>query len=1669
MANNNVFIQLLFLIITSSGFLFHEIIKVGSCQGDHQRGCIDTEKVALLKFKQGLTDPSGRLSSWVGEDCCKWRGVVCNNRSGHVIKLTLRYLDGDGTEGELGGKISPALLDLKYLNYLDLSMNNFGGIPIPEFIGSLEKLRYLNLSGASFGGPIPPQLGNLSSLHYLDLKEYFDESSQDDLHWISGLTSLRHLNLGGVDLSQAAAYWLQAVSKISTLLEPSSSLPFSSLITSLSVIDLSNNGFNSTIPHWLFQMRNLVYLDLSSNNLRGSILDSFANRTSIERLRNMGKRFEWEITELIDVLSGCNSSWLETLDLGFNDLGGFLPNSLGKLHNLKSLWLWDNSFVGSIPSSIGNLSYLEELYLSDNPMNGTIPETLGGLSKLVAIELSENPLTGVVTEAHFSNLTSLKEFSNYRVTPRVSLVFNISPEWIPPFKLSLLRIRSCQMGPKFPAWLRNQTELTSVVLSNAGISGTIPEWFWKLDLHLDELDIGSNNLGGRVPNSMKFLPGATVDLEENNFQGPLPLWSSNVTRLNLYDNFFSGPIPQELGERMSMLTDLDLSWNALNGTIPLSFGKLTNLLTLVISNNHLSGGIPEFWNGLPDLYVLDMNNNNLSGELPSSMGSLRFVRFLMISNNHLSGEIPSALQNCTAIHTLDLGGNRFSGNVPAWIGERMPNLLILRLRSNLFHGSIPSQLCTLSSLHILDLGENNFGMVSEIDSQRYEAELMVWRKGREDLYKSILYLVNSMDLSNNNLCGEVPEGVTNLSRLGTLNLSINHLTGKIPDNIGSLQGLETLDLSRNQLSGVIPPGMASLTSLNHLNLSYNNLSGRIPTGNQLQTLDDPSIYENNPALCGPPTTAKCPGDDQRPKTRSGDNVEDENENGDGFEMKWFYVSMGPGFAVGFWGVCVTLIVKNSWRHAYFRLVYDVKEWLLMVISLNVARLRRKLNLGCSDCHHHRAACIETERVALLKFKQGLTDPSHRFSSWVGEECCKWRGLVCNNRIGHVIKLNLRSLNDDGTDGKLGGEISLSLVDLKYLNYFLEIFCAFHTYNFCCSSTYMANINASIHFLLLIFLSSTFLHLETVKLGSCNGVLNVSCTEIERKALVDFKQGLTDPSGRLSSWVGLDCCRWRGVVCSQRAPQVIKLKLRNRYRCFWDYYGAAHAFGGEISHSLLDLKYLRYLDLSMNYFGGLKIPKFIGSFKKLRYLNLSGASFGGTIPPHLGNLSSLLYLDLNSYSLESVENDLHWLSGLSSLRHLNLGNIDFSKAAAYWHRAVSSLSSLLELRLPGCGLSSLPDLSLPFGNVTSLSMLDLSNNGFNSSIPHWLFNFSSLAYLDLNSNNLQGRNLGKLCNLRTLKLSFNSISGEITGFMDGLSECVNGSSLESLDLGFNDKLGGFLPDALGHLKNLKSLRLWSNSFVGSIPNSIGNLSSLKEFYISENQMNGIIPESVGQLSALVAVDLSENPWVGVITESHFSNLTNLTELAIKKVSPNVTLAFNVSSKWIPPFKLNYLELRTCQLGPKFPAWLRNQNQLKTLVLNNARISDTIPDWFWKLDLQLDSNRFHGPIPHFSSNLSSLYLRDNLFSGPIPRDVGKTMPWLTNFDVSWNSLNGTIPLSIGKITVATNFQGKFLLHCRIARSWILEKLPPRFLEAHPRGIKCLQFFLTSLLTMNSYYKF
>ena len=85
-----------------------------------------------------------------------------------------------------------------------------------------------------------------------------------------------------------------------------------------------------------------------------------------------------------------------------------------------------------------------------------------------------------------------------------------------------------------------------------------------------------------------------------------------------------------------------------------------------------------------------------------------------------------------------------------------------------------------------------------------------------------------LDLSDNQLSGEIPAELGNLPNLGWLDLSDNQLSGEIPAELGNLPNLGWLDLSDNQLSGEIPAELANLSNLYDLDLSDNQLSGEIP-------------------------------------------------------------------------------------------------------------------------------------------------------------------------------------------------------------------------------------------------------------------------------------------------------------------------------------------------------------------------------------------------------------------------------------------------------------------------------------------------------------------------------------------------------------------------------------------------------------------------------------------------------------------------------------------------------------------------------------------------------------------------------------------------------------------------------------------------------------------------
>lgn len=137
----------------------------------------------------------------------------------------------------------------------------------------------------------------------------------------------------------------------------------------------------------------------------------------------------------------------------------------------------------------------------------------------------------------------------------------------------------------------------------------------------------------------------------------------------------------------------------------------------------------------------------------------------------------------------------------------------------------------------------------------------------------------------------------------------------------------------------IPPSMSSMALLNHLNLSYNNLTGPIPSTNQFQTFNYPSIYTGNPYLCGPPLTTKCSSG-----LKDAEGKDEEVEDEDGSEKLWFYISMGLGFIVGYWTFCSILMIKKSWRRAYFKFIDEMKDRLCAAITMCVASFRKKVDV-----------------------------------------------------------------------------------------------------------------------------------------------------------------------------------------------------------------------------------------------------------------------------------------------------------------------------------------------------------------------------------------------------------------------------------------------------------------------------------------------------------------------------------------------------------------------------------------------------------------------------------------------------------------------------------------------------------------------------------------------------
>ncbi|KAH9656661.1 putative LRR receptor-like serine/threonine-protein kinase [Citrus sinensis] len=216
-----------------------------------------------------------------------------------------------------------------------------------------------------------------------------------------------------------------------------------------------------------------------------------------------------------------------------------------------------------------------------------------------------------------------------------------------------------------------------------------------------------------------------------------------------------------------------------------------------------------------------------------------------------------ALVNLT--HLASFNASRFllPGSIPDWLGQQLPTLQALDLRSCSISGVIPFSLGNLTNLTSLYLSDN--GLTGTIPSSLGQLSVLsVLDLSRNSLTENIptsfglLKNLSSLDISSNYLTGSIPPGLGTLSKLQYLNVSNNSLASSIPAQLGDLDSLVDLDLSMNSLSGSVPSELRGLRSLQKFVIGSNFLSGNLsvnlfPTVSQLQII----VLRQN-GFTGPP-------------------------------------------------------------------------------------------------------------------------------------------------------------------------------------------------------------------------------------------------------------------------------------------------------------------------------------------------------------------------------------------------------------------------------------------------------------------------------------------------------------------------------------------------------------------------------------------------------------------------------------------------------------------------------------------------------------------------------------------------------------------------------------------------------------------------------------------------
>ncbi|XP_039022465.1 receptor-like protein EIX2 [Hibiscus syriacus] len=618
-----------------------------------------------------------------------------------LSKCCLESLESLSMElNQLSGHLTHKLGQFKNLAYLDLSRNNISG-PIPLSIGELSSLKVFDVSENQLNGTLPPNFGKLANLEALYI-------------WENQLNGTLPPSFGQLKNLEALCIGQNNIS---------GPIPLSiGELSSLKVFDVSVNQLNGTLPPSFGQLKNLEALYIGQNQLEGVVSEThFSNLTKLSTLSASGNMLRFEP----------NSSWIppfqcEIIELSHWHLGPKFPQWLKFQKKLSLLDLSHAGIADVVPTWFLNLSFQHrKLNLSSNQLTGGIPYlTVGDI-----VDLSSNRFSGPLPRL-LQPLVYLSLSRNLFSGSLSEFVCNSSV-----------------------------TSMIALHIDTNLLSGEIPDcWnrWWSLWL----LNLGNNNLTGRIPSSLGDLELKMLNLRNNSMFGELPSnlqswWG--LSFLDLSENHFSGRIHAWISDGLSNLMVLSLRSNNFVGHIPHQICALQYLQILDLGHNDISGAIPKCLRNLTAMAIKEKQSENYYSGISFDRREEN-INYLTSVSLVLKGREDLYSTTLELVTSIDLSANSFTGKIPKELGSLI-GLLSLNLSGNLLTGNIPDSIGNLE-------------------------------------------LMESLDLSMNRLHGGIPSSFSNLNFLNHFNVSYNNLTGQIPTST-QLQSFDNSSFMGNHLCG--PP------------------------------------------------------------------------------------------------------------------------------------------------------------------------------------------------------------------------------------------------------------------------------------------------------------------------------------------------------------------------------------------------------------------------------------------------------------------------------------------------------------------------------------------------------------------------------------------------------------------------------------------------------------------------------------------------------------------------------------------------------------------------------------------------------------------------------------------------------------------------------------------------